>query len=64
MAPKQMSNAKAKQWPAVFFRGAWGRRQRAPIKELNHKDETEMRETPKNQELTGKLCSVSVFTQE
>ena len=36
-------------------RGAWGRPQRVPVKSLNYREKIEMREIPRNQDLTGKL---------
>ena len=42
-------------------RGAWGRPQRVPVKSLNYKEKIEMREIPKNQDLTGNLPCKVVF---
>jgi len=45
-------------------RGAWGRPQRVPVKSLNYKEKIEMREIPKNQDLTGNLPCKVVFYQK
>ena len=45
-------------------RGAWGRPQRVPVKSLNDKEKTEMREILKNQDLTSNLSCKVVFYQK